>query len=164
MTEQFTTPSRLTTEKVTPDNKNQQPGIRPLLVRIGWVLLLVFFADFWVDMLLNAFDLFLDGVSTLFDLLLQFQGHLALEVIAKQFDLSNRSADLVTFYGLLPFQLVFIGYVILRFIRWLKRLPKALKLWWLKEKYLMINSWQQLEWFWKLGIIGALLTSSQFLF
>ncbi len=163
MTEQFTTPSQLTTDKVSPDSKKQQSGIRPLLVRISLVLLFIFFADFWVDMLLSGTDLFLDSVSTLFDLLLQFQGYLALELVAKQFELSIRSAELATFYGLLPFQLVLIGYVILRFIRWLKRFPKALKRRWLNEKDLIKRSWQQLEWYWKIGIVSALLASSQLL-
>lgn len=164
MTEQFSTPSRQATAKVSSDTNIPQPGIRPLLVRIGLVLLLIFFADFWIDIVINVFDLCFDAIATLFDLFLELQGYLSSELIAKQFDLPIRTAELVTFYSLLPFELLFVGYITLRITRWAKRAPKTLKNWWLKEKELVVISWQQLQWFWKLGIVGTLLLGSQFLF
>ena len=161
MVQDFKTTVRQSAEEETTSPRH---GIRPLILRIGLVGLLVFFGDVWIDILFASIDLFGDGLQSLIDWHFQIEKYLVLDVIKEKFDLSDRSADFVAFYGLLPLELLIAGYFALRLIRWMKRLPGKLQNWLLKEKALYVNSWQQLPWYWKLGIIGGISTAMMFMF
>ncbi len=162
MAQNFNTSKRHSAEKTTASSS--QPGIRPLILHIALVCLLIFFGDVWIDVLIASIDLFWDGLQSLIDWHFQIEGYLVLEVIKEKFELSDRSADFIAFYGLMPFKLLVVGYIALRLIRWMKCLPGVMKYWLLKEKALYVSSWQQLSWYWKLGIIGGISTAMMFMF
>ena len=128
------------------------------------VWLFIFFADSLLDLLLDALDMLIDGASSLVDLFLQFEGYLAKEFVAENFDLTNRKAELFIFYGLLPFKLLLLAYIFWKLICWIKRLPEKFKRWKFKETTLIENSWLLLEWYSKLAVIAAMLSPIAFLF
>ena len=141
-----------------------EPGIRPLILRICMVWLFIFFADSLVDLLLNAMELLWDGILSFIAVFFQFEAYLAHEFIAEKFDLSTRKAELIIFYGLLPFELLILKYIILKFIHWMKRIPEKFNRWKFKETTLIENSWLLLEWYSKLAVIGGMLSPIAFLF
>lgn len=165
MTGKLITPPEKDTA-VAPPRKISEPGIRPLMWRICIVWLFIFFADTLLDFFLDAMDTLIDLISTSIDLLFEFEDFLATEFIAQQFDLTNRQADIVVFYGLLPFGLLLLGYIIIKFFRGMKRLPEKFKRWKFKEITLIENSWLLLDWYWKLAVVSAMLSpiASFFLF
>ena len=148
----------------TAPSKIPEPGIRPLILRITMVWLFIFFADSLLDLLLDALDMLIDGASSLVDLFLQFEGYLAKEFLAGNFDLTNRKAELFVFYGLLPFKLLLFAYIFWKLIRWIKSLPEKFKRWKFKETTLIENSWLLIEWYSKLAVIAAMLSPIALLF
>lgn len=141
-----------------------EPGIRPLLLRISMAWLFIFFADSLVDLLLNALDLLWDGMTSVSDVVFQFEVYLGLEAIVEKFGVSSRHAELIIFYAALPFKLLLIAYILLKLYRWIKRIPEKFNRWKFKEITLLENSWLILEWYSKLAVIGGMLLPIAFLF